>query len=97
MAVEQVARLKGRSLHTIEVTFAEPVSESAFAALGVDVVRHENNTLRLQVRDRLDDVIKTIARYPVLDLRTEQASLEDIFLVYYADEAQGEEVERVTA
>ena len=98
VAVEDVARLKKRSLHTIEVTFAEPVPEDAFAVVpGVDIVRHQNNTLRLQVRDRLDDVIKTIARYPVLDLRTEQASLEDIFLAYYTDEAKDEEVERVTA
>lgn len=96
VTVEEVARLKGRSLHIIEVTFLEPVPEAAFAAPGVDVVRHDNNTVRLQVRDHLDDVIKTIARYPVIDLHTEQASLEDIFLAYYEEGAQ-EEAERVPA
>ena len=89
--------MKARAVHIIEVTFAEAVPEAAFAAPGVDVVRHENNTLRLQVRDHLDDVIKLIARYPVVDLRTEQAGLEEIFLTYYEEGTRKEVPERVPA
>jgi len=97
VAVEEVATLKARALHIIEVTFAEAVPEAAFAGPGVDVVQHDRNKVRLQVRDHLDDVIKLIARYPVVDLRTDQASLEDIFLTYYKAEPPEEEIQRAPA
>ncbi len=90
VAVEEIGTLKARALHMIEVTFAEDVPEAAFAGPGVEVVQHDKNKVRLQVRDHLDDLIKLIARYPVLDLRTDQASLEEIFLAYY-EEAPEEE------
>ncbi len=85
VAVEEIGTLKARALHIIEVTFAEAVPEAAFAGPGVEVVQHDKNKVRLQVRDHLDDLIKLIARYPIVDLRTDQASLEDIFLAYYEE------------
>ncbi len=90
VAVEEIGTLKARALHIIEVTFAEEVPEAVFAGPAVDVVQHDRNKVRLRVRDHLDEVIKLIARYPVLDLRTDQASLEEIFLAYY-EEAPEEE------
>lgn len=42
--------------------------------------------VHLQARDGIDAVIKVIAQYPVVDLRTEQPSLEDVFLAYYSDQ-----------
>jgi hypothetical protein len=41
--------------------------------------------VHLRVTSNLDGAIKAIARHPVLDLRTEQPSLEDVFLAYYRD------------
>jgi hypothetical protein len=40
----------------------------------------------------VDAAIKAIARYEVVDLRTEQPNLEDVFLAYYS--AGGEEAAR---
>jgi ABC-2 type transport system ATP-binding protein len=97
VAVEEVATLKGRALHIIEVTFAEAVPEAVFSGPGIDVLQHDKNKVRLQVRDHLDDAIKLIARYPIVDLHTEQAGLEEIFLTYYEDRAPGEAKERVPA
>ena len=97
VAVEEVGTLKARALHIIEVTFAEAVPEAAFAVPGVDIVQHDKNKVRLQVRDHLDDVIKLIARYPVIDLRTDQASLEEIFLTYYEAAPSSEETQHVQA
>jgi ABC-2 type transport system ATP-binding protein len=97
VAVEEVATLKARALHIIEVTFAEAVPEAAFAVPGVEVLQHEDSKVRMQVRDHLDDVIKMIARYPVVDLRTEQAGLEEVFLAFYEEEARTEKKERVPA
>jgi ABC-2 type transport system ATP-binding protein len=89
-AVEEVAKLKERELRVIEVTFAELPPDRLSDLPGVEIVQQENKTVRLQVREGLDGLIKAIAGYQVVDLRTEQASLEEIFLAYY-EEAPVEE------
>jgi ABC-2 type transport system ATP-binding protein len=85
VAVEDIARLKGRSVHILEVTFAEPPPADLFALPGVRELRRDGNTVHVQSRDSLDAVIKAIGRHQVVDLRTEQPSLEEIFLAYYSD------------
>jgi ABC-2 type transport system ATP-binding protein len=97
VTVEEIGALKSRALHIIEVTFGETVPEAVFAGLAVDVIQHDNNKVRLRVRDNLDGVIKLIARYPVLDLRTDQASLEEIFLAYYEDAPEQEAATHASA
>ena len=89
VAVEDVAGLKGKSLHLIEVTFQALPPEGVFNIQGVHEVERHAATLHLEVRENLDAVLKTLARYEVLDLRTEQPSLEQIFLTYY--EGAGDE------
>jgi ABC-2 type transport system ATP-binding protein len=93
VAVEDIARLKGRSVHVLEVTFAQEPPADLFRLTGVRELRREGNRVHLQAQDGIDAVIKAIARYPVLDLRTEQPSLEDIFLAFYTapGETPGEE------
>ena len=97
VAVEEIEVLKARALHIIEVTFAEDVPKAAFAGPAVEVLQHDKNKVRSRVRDHLDDVIKLIARYPVLDLRPDQASLEEIFLAYYEESPKEEGASRVSA
>ncbi len=84
VAVEDIARLKSRSVHVIEVTFAQEPPAHLFSLPGVTELRRDGATVHLQARDGIDAVIKVIARYPVIDLRTEQPSLEDVFLAFYA-------------
>jgi ABC-2 type transport system ATP-binding protein len=90
VAVEDIARLRDLSVHMIEVTFAEPPPRDAFALPGVSVLHRDGATVKLQAREGIDAVIKAIARYRVVDLRTEQASLEDIFLTYYTEAPRDE-------
>jgi ABC-2 type transport system ATP-binding protein len=85
VAVEDVASLKSRSLHVIEVTFESPPPKGAFALEGVREVRRDGATVHLEVRDNLDAALKAIAGHTVLDLRTEQPSLEEVFLAFYQD------------
>jgi len=87
VAVEDVANLKGRSLHIIEDTFAAPVPHGAFEMAGVREVEREGRTLHLEVHSNLDALLKAIARHQVIDLRMEQPSLEQIFLAYYHENA----------
>jgi ABC-2 type transport system ATP-binding protein len=85
-AVENVGRLKGRSVHIIEVTFAHEPPATAFAGLaGVTELHRDGPLLRFQAQDGgIDALLKRIAAFTVLDLRTEQQSLEDTFLALYS-------------
>jgi ABC-2 type transport system ATP-binding protein len=91
VALEPIAQLLGRSTHRWEVTFAQPPPEQAFALPGVREVGREHATVWLTTAGTagggLDALIKAISRYPVLDLRTEQPSLEEVLRTYYRPEA----------
>jgi len=91
VAVEDIARLKARSMHVLEVTFAHEPPADLFRLPGVRELRRDGNMVHLQARDGVDAVIKAIARYQVVDLRTEQPSLEDVFLAYYSAPESGAE------
>jgi ABC-2 type transport system ATP-binding protein len=86
VAVEPISRLKGRSLRRLEVTFAGPIPADAFRLPEVRELNRHDTTVTLEVAGHLDDVVKAMARYAVLDLRTEQPSLDEILLTYYQEE-----------
>jgi ABC-2 type transport system ATP-binding protein len=90
IAIEDVAAIKGRSLHIVEVTFAEPVPDGAFRLPGTREIARDGNTIHLEVQDGIDAALKAIARYRVVDLRTEQPSLEQVFRAYYQEDAEEE-------
>lgn len=83
IAVEDVAALKSRNVHVIEVTFAAPPPALLFALPGIQEIHRDGATVRLQAKHGVDAVIKACATQTVVDLRTEQASLDDVFLAYY--------------
>jgi ABC-2 type transport system ATP-binding protein len=85
VAAEDVLAIRGRTLHILEVTFASPIGADALQMPGVEEIRRDGSVVHLLVTSNLDSAIKAIARYPIVDLRTEQPSLEDIFLAYYRD------------
>lgn len=86
VALEEVAGLKGRSLHLIEVTFAQPPPAGAFDLPGVVETSRQGARVVLEVRDAIDSAVKAIAPFEVVDLRTKQPSLEEVFLAYYHEE-----------
>jgi beta-exotoxin I transport system ATP-binding protein len=88
VAVEDIARLKARSVHVLEITFAEPPPVDLFALPGVKELHRDGNVVHIQALDGLDAAVKAIAAYRVVDLRTEQPSLEDFFLAHYAAPAE---------
>jgi ABC-2 type transport system ATP-binding protein len=91
IAVEDIGRMKSRSVHIVEVTFASGAPPTAaFVLPGVTELQRDGDVVRLQARDGIDALLKAIARYPVVDLRTEQPSLEDIFLAYYSGAQSGD-------
>lgn len=83
-AVEPVAALKGRSIRHVEVSFAGAApAQEAFAGAGVRELRREHTTLEFEVPGEIDPLLKALAPFHVIDLRTEQATLDEILLGYY--------------
>ncbi|MHB1017261.1 MAG: ABC transporter ATP-binding protein [Coriobacteriia bacterium] len=86
VAEEGVKALLGKRLRQVAVDFADP-TDPAFLAqvVGVDNVEAVSPT-RLTGRvkgDAVDALLKRLAERRVVDLRIQQASLEDVFLEYY--------------
>lgn len=88
VAVEPVAALKGRSGRHVEVSFAGAAPPpDVFAHGGLREVRREAATLEFELQGEIDPLLKALAPYHVLDLRTEQATLDEILVRFYEKEA----------
>ena len=84
VAVEPVAALKGRSGRHVEVSFAGAAPPpDVFAHAGLREVRREPSTIEFELQGEIDPLLKLIAPYHVLDLRTEQATLDEILVHFY--------------
>ena len=88
-AVEEIEDLKSRAIRRLEIEFAAPVAEEEFARLeGVRNLQTQGNTLLCDVSGVLNPLIKAAARHTVVNLKTHEPNLEEIFLAYYGDGAE---------
>jgi beta-exotoxin I transport system ATP-binding protein len=89
--VDSVASLRARSIRHVTITFAEPLDPAPFAALAdVRVQSAEATVLRLTVLPgAIDGVVKKAARHKLVDLLSEPADLEEIFLELYRESSDG--------
>jgi len=85
--VDSVERLRERALRHVTIAFAEHVETRAFEGLeGARVERTEGTTVRLSAPEpALDAIIKEAAKHRVVDLVSEPADLEEIFLDFYEE------------
>jgi len=100
VAVEDVAELTGRAVREVEVVFAAPVPPSAFQGVpgvtgAVADAKHPDQ-LRLTVTGSLDALVKRLADFPVSDLVSRLPDLEDVFMTFYADDADGSAPDEAT-
>ena len=84
VAVEDIARLKSTVRARAGGDVRRAAAADLFALPGVRELHRDGNIVHLQALDGLDAAIKAMAAYRVVDLRTEQPSLEDFFLAHYA-------------
>ena len=85
-AVEEIASLMSRAVRRLEIEFVNPVPKEEFARLeGVRNVQAQGNTLVCDVSGVLDPLIKAAARHAVVNLKTHEPNLEEIFLAYYGE------------
>ncbi len=88
--VSAVDDLRARALRRVSVHFAEPVPPDAFAGLagvGETTVTDHGTRFRFSVTGPLDAVVKAAAAHPVVDLLSEPADLDEIFLSFYRKDA----------
>ena len=84
VAVDELARLKAQAVRRWEIEFAEPPDIAEFRRLeSVQEVDLVGSSLHVAFEGSADDVVKTAARHEVLEIRTREQDLEEVFLRYY--------------
>jgi ABC-2 type transport system ATP-binding protein len=85
--VDEVETLRERSLRHVTVTFAEPVDPSLLSSIdGVRVTGAEGPLVRLSAPETaMDALVKALARHPIVDVVSQPADLEEIFLELYRE------------
>ena len=77
-----------RALRRVRVRFKQPIDPCVLTRLsGVTLIeRSDSSSVLLNVAGDMDQLIKTLAAYPVIEVDTERPSLEEVFLAYYAEQ-----------
>jgi ABC-2 type transport system ATP-binding protein len=87
VTVDRVETLREQAVRKVEIHFDTPVPAEEFAALaGVSDLRVGGTMLRCRLAGRADALVKAAARYPVVDLLSEEPDLEELFFGYYHDD-----------
>jgi ABC-2 type transport system ATP-binding protein len=86
VTIDDVAALKARALRRFEVTFERPVDIDELASVdGVNAVDVHGSVVELTVTGSVDPMIKTLAKYAVVNIVSHEPDLEQIVLSYYED------------
>ncbi len=88
VAVESVVELRSKAMRRVELEFSTPVDAAVFAAVpGVHDVTVADHRAVFSFDGKMAALLKSVAdRYDVVDITTQEADLEEIFLTYYRDE-----------
>jgi ABC-2 type transport system ATP-binding protein len=89
--VDAVEGLRERSLRHVTITFSTQVDAAQFLEIdGVRLAGADGTVVRLSAPETaMDELVKAVAHHPIIDLVSEPADLEEIFLDLYreADDA----------
>jgi ABC-2 type transport system ATP-binding protein len=90
VAVEDIGDLRAKEIRTLEIHFAMPIRPDAFEGVpGVHEVELNGDVARITVGGTMDAVIKRAADFEIVDLRSHELGLEDIFLTFYGRDENG--------
>jgi ABC-2 type transport system ATP-binding protein len=86
VVVDQLERLRAAALRRWEVEFARPVDGEPFRRHeGVRDVEVSGARVRIDFEGSADAIVKALARHEVVEVRTHDGDLEQVFLRYYED------------
>ena len=84
VAVENVKTLKSQKVRSLRIEFGGPIRAEDFASLpGIQNIHIAEQSLQCDIKGSIDSLVKTAARYEVVNLITYEPSLEEVFLAYY--------------
>lgn len=84
VAVERGVQLRARALRVIEMRFATAVSRDIFAGMAnLNDLVLEDNKVRCTVQGDPDALIKLASQYRVMDIISQQPSLEEVYRTFY--------------
>lgn len=82
VADEQMQTLKDRCQNLYEIETVDEASATSLAKRYPNSEQHQNH-VQLRYQGSVDTLIKTLANYPIQNLKTRSQSLEEIFMQYY--------------
>lgn len=90
VAIESVSELRSKAIRRIELDFDTQVEAGVFEAIsGVCDVMVEDRRAVLSYDGKMEDMLRVVMdKYELLDIRTQEADLEEIFLTYYREEEE---------
>jgi len=80
---ERVENLFARRMKRLSLTFPESPPAGAFELEGVTELERNAQSITLEVRENLPQILATAAQHDVSDIETHNVTLEEIFLAYY--------------
>lgn len=84
IAVERGAQLRARAIRKIEMRFANPVNPQVFMALNnINQLVCDQNKVYCTVQGDPDALLKTASQFRVLDIISQQPSLEEVYQTIY--------------
>lgn len=83
IAIESVRDLLAQRYRRIEIETRQPIANNLLAIDGVRVMLREGNRLSYEVTQNLALLMQTIAPYEIVDVQTQDVSLEEVFLAFY--------------
>jgi ABC-2 type transport system ATP-binding protein len=83
VATQGVEALIAARLKRLTLTFDHVPPVGTFTQEGVTELSRTEQTVMLEVRDNLAQVLAAAAQYSIQDIETQSTSLEEIFLDYY--------------
>jgi ABC-2 type transport system ATP-binding protein len=83
--VADTSTLTQRTLNRLEIRFKRQVEFASLGDLpGVEILSQIDKTsVTLQVAGDMEELVRALGSFPILDLETERPTLEDVFLTYY--------------
>ncbi len=84
VAVEKIDDLKKKRIKRVEVVFGAEVNTKAIRFPGTQSLQIDGQAIRFAIEGECDAILKTLSAYPIKDITIQNATLEEIFLEYYA-------------
>jgi ABC-2 type transport system ATP-binding protein len=83
LTTQKISGLKGKKIHSVRVTFSEPVKKEEIADRNIEIEEEIQGGYQLCVKHNINLFIEKIAKFKVESIQISQASLEEIFMEFY--------------